>query len=511
MASLPATPSEKPLEPALTLDEEAEALNGYVIDPSRYPNNAARLKTSSDDQFVLIPQPLDSPDDPLNWAENKKRWIIAVIAFIALLADYTGGSAIICVIPQSIQWGLAQAQAQKAIVGNLFTIGACGLIVVPLTSYFGRWPILLIFQAVMLGTCAWSAAATSFHSYLAARIINGFFCSIGQGGALMWIQDMFFFHQHPQVINYVEFSIILSPYLGPMFTSFIVTAVSWRWAFWVCTVASGISLILVFFLDETLFDRKNPPVSRGTYVSRLVGTHQAQSFQQKSFIDCISRPAVAITKLPVFTILVYYFLNSAWVVGVNTTISIWLSNKYGFSIQSIGFFYFFGVVGCLTGWFIGHFLHDGIGRYYTKRHDGRLDPEARLIITYPATGLCCLGLILLGLSFEHHWHYMVIAFFATIQLIGFMIVSTAINAYLLDAYPEGSGEVGAWVTASRNWAGFMATYIQIDWVTRLGPAKALGIQAAITIASLFLIAFLQVYGKRLRQRQGRMEFKKLRV
>lgn len=95
------TPNEKPLE-SLGVDEETEALEGYVVDPGHYANNAARLKTSSDGRFVLIPQPLDSPNDPLNWPEGKKRWIVAVIAFIALLADYTGGTAIITVLPQSM-------------------------------------------------------------------------------------------------------------------------------------------------------------------------------------------------------------------------------------------------------------------------------------------------------------------------------------------------------------------------------------------------------------------------
>ena len=87
-----------------------------------------------------------------------------------------------------------------------------------------------------------------------------------------------------------------------------------------------------------------------------------------------------------------------------------------------------------------------------------------------------------------------------------IIVTTAINAYLLNCYPEGSGEVSAWITANRNWAGFMATYIQIEWVTELGPARALGIQAAITFAFLFLVVLLQFYGERLRQWQGRMLF-----
>lgn len=167
------------------------------------------------------------------------------------------------------------------------------------------------------------------------------------------------------------------------------------------------------------------------------------------------------------------------------------------------------MVGVILGWLAGHFLHDAVGRFYTRRHGGRLDPEARLIITYPATLILCLSLIILGLSFQYKWHYMVIAIFATMQCFGVMIVTTAINAYLLDCYPEGSGEVSAWITASRNWSGFMATYIQIEWVLQLGPAKVLGIQAAITFASLFLMAVLQLYGKRLRQLQGRMVFGKM--
>ncbi|PWI74738.1 hypothetical protein PCL_08052 [Purpureocillium lilacinum] len=508
----PTPPVEKPISNVVRtvaesdIDEESEALNGYVVDPSRYPDNAARLKTSADGRYVLIPQPLDTPDDPLTWSSRRKWALVAIMAYIAFLADYTGGTAIITVIPQSFEWHLSQAEVQRAVVGNLFTIGACGLFVVPLAAYFGRWPVTFIFQTVMVATCAWSGAATSFQSYLAARIINGFFCSVGQGGALMWIKDLFFFHEHPRVINFIEFSIILSPYIGPLIACFIVSDVDWRWAFWVCTILSGIGWIAVLFLDETLFDRKAPAVPRGPYLGRLLGAQQSRSWKHRSLTQCLARPVIAITKLPVLLILVYYFLNFAWVIGVNTTIAIWLTNIYGFDTRGLGYFYFFGIVGVLAGWFAGHFLHDAIGRFYTRRHAGRLDPEARLIITYPATLILCVSLILLGQGFEHHWHYMVLAVVAALQCFGVMIVTTAINAYLLDCYPEGSGEVSAWVTASRNWAGFMATYIQIEWVERGGPAKALGAQAGITFVSIFFIVVLQMYGQRLRRWQGKMAF-----
>lgn len=104
----PTPPVEKPISNVVRtvaesyIDEESEALSGYVVDPSRYPDNAARLKTSADGRYVLIPQPLDTPDDPLNWSSRRKWALVAIMAYIAFLADYTGGTAIITVIPQSL-------------------------------------------------------------------------------------------------------------------------------------------------------------------------------------------------------------------------------------------------------------------------------------------------------------------------------------------------------------------------------------------------------------------------
>lgn len=105
-----AIPEADSVEKALSSDEEAsveinevqDALDGYVLDPAKYPDRAAGLRTSADGQHVLIPQPSESPNDPLNWSLRKKVLITAIIAYIAALADYTGGTAIITVIPQSL-------------------------------------------------------------------------------------------------------------------------------------------------------------------------------------------------------------------------------------------------------------------------------------------------------------------------------------------------------------------------------------------------------------------------
>lgn len=84
------------------VDEISEALNGYVLDPTGYPNNAAGLKTTGDGTKVLIPQPIESKDDPLNWSSRKKTVILVVVTYIAFLADYAGSCGILPVLPQAV-------------------------------------------------------------------------------------------------------------------------------------------------------------------------------------------------------------------------------------------------------------------------------------------------------------------------------------------------------------------------------------------------------------------------
>ena len=147
-----------------------------------------------------------------------------------------------------------------------------------------------------------------------------------------------------------------------------------------------------------------------------------------------------------------------------------------------------------------------VGEYYMRRHSSHIEPEARLIIIWLASPLMAVSILVLGFAIQHTYHYMVIAVFFAAQVMGIMIATVALDAYLLDAYPEGSGEVGSWITVGRVMGGFMATYIEINWVLKSGPLVALGAQTGITAAASLIILVLGLFGKRIRKAQGRMEF-----
>lgn len=85
----------------VTIDEKKEAIEGYVVGADNY-DNSSHLKKTADGRTALIPQPSDSPDDPLNWTSGKKAITLAIIGFIAFLPDYTAGTGIVTVIPQAM-------------------------------------------------------------------------------------------------------------------------------------------------------------------------------------------------------------------------------------------------------------------------------------------------------------------------------------------------------------------------------------------------------------------------
>jgi len=191
---------------------------------------------------------------------------------------------------------------------------------------------------------------------------------------------------------------------------------------------------------------------------------------------------------------------------VQSLLTVFLSEQEVDSYPLSGFFYFAPIIGAVIGAVVGHWLHDIVGKYYMRRHSSHTEPEARLIVIWLASPIMTVSILVLGFALQHTYHYMVIAVFFAGQVMGIMVATVALNAYLLDAYPEGSGEVGAWIVMGRTMGGFVATYIEIDWVTKSGALDALGAQTGITAAAGFIILAQGLFGKRIRMAQGRMKF-----
>ncbi len=176
----------------------------------------------------------------------------------------------------------------------------------------------------------------------------------------MLIKDMFFFHEHAYVvsrsssfsfttdgifdsrkINTWTAFIIVSPYMGPLLSAFMLTKLDWEWPFWILTIIIGLCVLgIASLIDETYYDRRLPvdkQPARKSRLLRLIGVEQWRSRHlRNTFPEAMMRPIKVILKPSVLISLIYYVFANAWVVGINTTLSIFIGPLYNFGLKQIG-------------------------------------------------------------------------------------------------------------------------------------------------------------------------------
>ncbi|KAJ5934038.1 hypothetical protein N7466_003585 [Penicillium verhagenii] len=474
--------------------------------------NLGELNVTTDHDDVLVPQPSDDPQDPLNWGSSRKHAVLAVVIACSFLPDYGSVTGAATLTLQAEEYGISPDLVNHSQSGNQFMVGAGGIIAVMLSAYFGRLPVLFWFMVAAFATAAGQAGSNGFIGFFVPRVMNGFFTGVAQGGGLMFIKDLFFLHEQARKINLWQSCVILSPFLGPLLASFMTISLSWRWPFWLYTILTGLALMGVIFCgQETFYNRQIPPYQQPARLSRslrLIGVEQWRSRSQRNpFIEAISRSLLVLGKPVILLTNLYYVCIFAWLVAINATLPIFLSSLYGFGPKQIGFMYFAPVVAAIIAYTLGHWLHDALANFYVRRNNGVFHPESRLIIVWLAMPFMLSGLVIVGFALQRHYHYMLVALGWGLYTFGMILNSASVNMYVLNSYPEASGEVGMWINFSRTAGGFIISYFQVKWVSRVGAEATFGIQAAICAFAFSIIILLQFRGKELRAWGGELNFK----
>lgn len=103
-------------------------------------------------------------------------------------------------------------------------LGIGGLFAVVGSNAYGRLPSLFWMLVLSVVFAIMCAAATDFKVFMAARILNGFFSAPAQATGMMFIKDIFFFHEHVRKTNLWSAFFILSPYIGPVIAAAVLSA-----------------------------------------------------------------------------------------------------------------------------------------------------------------------------------------------------------------------------------------------------------------------------------------------
>ena len=124
-ASVSSAEGEKSAAQPTTIDlDRVGETEGYVLDETKLrerlglPADAVLKKSSNG--VVLIPQPTDDPQDPLNWPRWKKSIILLVLAVNACTSDYSAATGASALIPQAQEWHISPNEVNHATAGFVF-------------------------------------------------------------------------------------------------------------------------------------------------------------------------------------------------------------------------------------------------------------------------------------------------------------------------------------------------------------------------------------------------------
>jgi hypothetical protein len=154
--------------------------------------NSTILKHDLTGQIVLVPQPSDSPNDPYNWPRWKKERFTIAFAFscgavggmcprlqiiITRLITFVAVGPLLspAFVELAAEFNISLSAFIQGVQGGVIVAIAFGsLIWNALAVKFGKRPVYLITTFGLMVTCFWGAAAKTFGSLVAARVIQGF-------------------------------------------------------------------------------------------------------------------------------------------------------------------------------------------------------------------------------------------------------------------------------------------------------------------------------------------------
>ncbi|KIW16772.1 hypothetical protein PV08_03962 [Exophiala spinifera] len=488
--------------------------------------------------IVLVPQPkLNDPNDPLNWPLWKR---LGALHSVLMFTSFVNFSVI------GLSPGFGSLAEQFHLNSNELTwlisapnigqfIGCFAF--APLANIVGRRPIWLGCALIFLVGNIWAASAKSYGSLMVARIPLG----------VITLHDLFFLHERGTQASIQTQWLTLGATLAPVISGFLIQAKGWRWFHWLTAILAGFDLILIFLLSpETRYQRnyhdaldsthaqteeefqedtkvqvetvgdKESPDTLATHVSRNE-IKPAPSWlsslkpwspinKQDSVLAANSRVWALLSFFMVSWGVVAFALHVTCLVIITETIPLYTgAPPYNFSSSAQGLTFLSTTIGTILGALICGKPNDWLARFWAKRNKGVFEPEMRLPFMIVPQVLVTIGLVIYGVGFHNHYHWIVPLIGDAFIGSGIAGTGSVLQPYLMDSYPAVVNESLIIFNGLKQIIVTGVSFGVGPWLNLDGDITVFCTLAALVFAvdCGWIIVF--IWGKQLRRRDSRLK------
>ncbi|ANB15141.1 Hol1p [Sugiyamaella lignohabitans] len=522
---------------------QAEAIHELEIDMppgTELMRDTTHIHLTKSHNSVLVPQPSNDINDPLNWSK-KWKFILMVGQFLTAMVHQIGGLSVAPQVPYYMETYDRSLNDVLNFIGiYIITTGLSTIFWVGASTKVGRRPILLTSCGLGIFVALWRALATSYRSQMAAAAIHGIASGPAQTVSGQLVSDVMFLHERGLYMGLFSFAFFAAMTIGPVIAGVMSERYGWR-SFWWLDFGLYIFLFVwtLFLIPETKWNRSNNVMENSpdgvtevsvkgsvdNSIEKVTSLNEdiiiVDEFLYKgspsrkqfgiSHLDRTARkrdmlrPFWVPFKLFFFPIVLWagfvYSGSASIFLVVNLTQSDnFAASPYNFSSSSVGFTNFATLGGIFIGLVTSGPLSDWLCRWSTKRNNGIREPEMRLPALIPFALCQLLGIVIIALGYEYKWKWPIIVIIGY-GLVGIQVasVTTIAATYAVDGYRAVTGDIFVLASLIKDLYAYGLSKWLPTWIQEVGYKTPILVALAVAFIPILLGVLLYFFGKSLRK------------
>ncbi|KAH6631550.1 major facilitator superfamily domain-containing protein [Chaetomium tenue] len=247
-----------------TVMDHVPGTTRYFDDPERpqfATNGTDGLKcdTSGPVPIILVPQPSDDPNDPLNWPLWKRDLITFILSMVAIFATCLGPILAANTLTLTFHYRRPFSKIADLTGWYLLGVGIAAFIFVPSGRIWGKRHLFVGGTLMLVITAAWGGASQgkeNYQSMVAARVFQGIATAPFESLVNVAVGDLYCVHQRGIRMAFTNLAVFGGAFFTPILVGKITSSIGWWWTFYFVAIFCAVCLpIVYFFCPETAYRR----------------------------------------------------------------------------------------------------------------------------------------------------------------------------------------------------------------------------------------------------------------